>query len=190
MLERLYSNKNIQQVLLFLFVNNRTCKAQVSPPDICEGKCQASLLIAFWERLKQVKQFVRIVASRHENGWNGDGRGAVFVSQPTGTILIFHERGSWHTKLGQDINFSNTWRWTIDRSAGVITLEHLRLGPNQPVFLCQLRPLHVHLLAAIAPHVCAADIYMATVHWNHHSICLNWRIIGLQKNEELESCYT
>lgn len=260
MLEGLCGNKNIQKVLLFLFVNNKCYGTQLQrllkTPltslqnalarlekgrliiSYCEGKTklyqlnpgypllteleqllkkaytllppqdkklyslvqqeafkksfQEPLLLSFWDRLKAVKQFTRLAhsRSRDESGWNGKGRGEVLVSKPAETILVFQERGSWQMKQGQDISFSNTFRWTLDRSAGMISLEHLRHGPDQPVFLFYLTPTSNNLLASVDSHLCEEDVYLATVPWDHHSIRLNWRIIGPKKNEEMEYCYT
>ena len=158
--------------------------------DILEGRFQEPLLLSFWDRLKQVKHFVRTSQSKEEHGWNGKGKGDVLVTKSSDTTLIFHERGSWQVHSGKDISFSNTFRWTLDRSAGVISLEHLRLGPDQPVFLFHLTPTHSHLLASVDAHLCEEDVYLATVPWDKHSIRLNWRVIGPKKNEEMEYCYT
>ncbi len=258
MLEGLCRSKNIQKILLFLFVNNKCYGAQLqrllktpltslqnalarlekgkivisycegktklyqlnptypllseleqllkkaytllSPQDkklyslvqqeIFEGRFETSILLSFWERLKSVKQFIRIAKSKDENGWNGKGKGAVLVSNPTDNVLIFHERGSWQVKLDKDISFSNIFRWTLDQSAGVISLEHLRFGPDQPVFLFHLTPTGNHLLASVDSHLCEEDVYLATIPWDQHSIRLNWRIIGPKKNEDMEYCYT
>ena len=111
-------------------------------------------------------------------------------ASPTDTTLVFHERGSWQIKQGQDISFSNTFRWTLDRSAGMISLEHLRLGPEHPVFLFHLIPIGTQLLASVDSHLCEEDVYLATVPWDRYSIRLNWRVIGPKKNEEMEYCYT
>lgn len=259
MLEGLCGNKNIQKVLLFLFVNNKCYGTQLQrllkTPltslqnalarlekgrvvlSYCEGKTrlyqlnpvypllgeleqllkkaytllppqdkklyslvqqetfekrlQEPLLISFWERLKTVKQFTRHAQSRskEEKGWNGNGKGEVLVDKPTDAILVFHERGSWQVSQSQDISFSNTFRWTLDRSAGMISLEHLRLGPDKPVFLFYLTPTGNNLLASVDSHLCEEDVYLATVPWDRHSIRLNWRVIGPKKNEEMEYRY-
>lgn len=258
MLDGICGNKNIQKILLFLFVNNKCYGAQLqrllktpltslqnalsrlekgrivvsycegktklyqlnptyplineleqllkkaytllSPQEkkiysliqqeIFEGRFQLSHLLAFWERLKKVHQFVRVAESKNEHGFSGKGKGDVIVNQPSESLLVFHERGSWQIKTNQDINFSNTFRWTLDRSAGVISLEHLRLGPDQPVFLFHLTPTSSHLLASVDSHFCEEDVYLATVPWDHHSIRLNWRVIGPKKNEEMQCSYT
>lgn len=157
-----------------------------------ERRFQEPQLIDFWEKLCEVKRFTRLARTRtkEEKGWNGKGRGEVLVTKVSDTTLLFHERGSWQIKEGEDITFSNIFRWTMDRMAGVISLEHLRLGPDQPVFLFHLTPTSNCILASVDCHLCAEDVYLATVPWDQHSIRLNWRVIGPKKNEEMEYCYT
>jgi len=160
------------------------------PHEIFEGRY--FVLLSFWDRLQTVKQFTRIAKSRslEDNGWNGKGKGDVLVSKPTDTVLVFQERGSWQTKQGQDISFSNTLRWTLDRSTAMISLEHLRHGQDHPVFLFHLIPTNNNLLASVDSHFCEEDVYLATVPWDRHSIRLNWRVIGPKKNEEMEYSYS
>lgn len=157
-----------------------------------EKRSQETSLFSFWEKLKTIKQFTRTSQSRtkEKKGWNGNGKGDVLVRQQSDTTLIFHERGCWQIKQGQDISFSNIFRWTLDRSAGIISLEHLRHGPDQPIFLFHLTPTSSNILASVDSHLCKEDVYLATIPWDRHSIRLNWRVIGPQKNEELECYYT
>ncbi len=259
MLEGLCGNKNVQKILLFLFVNNKCYGAQLQRllrtpltslqnalarlekgriiTSYCEGKTklyqlnssypllaeleqllkkaytllppqdkkifslvqqetlerriQQPLLISFWERLKMVKQLSLHAKShsKNETGWNGKGKGDVLVAKEGDTALVFHERGSWQIRQDQNMSFSNTFRWTLDREAGMISLEHLRLGPNAPVFLFHLAPTGNNLLASVDSHLCEEDAYLAQVVWDRHSIRLSWRVIGPQKNEEMEYHY-
>lgn len=256
MLEGLCGNKNIQKVLLFLFVNDKCYGAQLqrllSTPltslqnafgrlergriviSYTEGKTklyrlnpaypllteleqllkktytllpaqekkvyslvqqdhlskrtQEPLILSFWERLKTVKQFSREAKSRSESGWNGKGRGSITVTKSSDTTLIFQERGSWQLKE-QNIDFTNTFRWTLDRSSGMVSLEHLRLGPDQPVFLFHLIPTTDNMLISVDSHLYEEDVYLAQVPWDVYSIRLNWRVIGPKKNEQMECCY-
>ncbi len=249
MLEGLCGNKNVQKILLFLFVNSKCYGAQLQrllrtpltslqnalarlekgdviisycegktkiyqlnpaypilseleqllkktytllPPqekklyslvqqDALEKRIQDPQLLGFWERLKLVREMTL------HTGWNGDGKGNVLVAFDSDAILTFHERGSWQS---QNMTFSNTFRWTIDRSAGMISLEHLRLGPNNPVFLFHLVPTGNQSLASIDSHLCEEDVYLAQVSWDRHHIRLSWRVIGPKKNEEMEYYYT
>jgi hypothetical protein len=146
-----------------------------------------SCLLAFWQRLKMVKRFTRTSYSRTAElkGWNERGQGSVVVHEESSFTLVFHERGSWQ----QNIEFSNVFRWRLDLRSGLISLEHLRHGPLQPVFLFFLTASSQTLLVSADSHVCEEDIYMAQVPWDEYAIRLNWRVIGPHKNEEMEYSY-
>lgn len=260
MLDGLCGNKNVQKILLFLFVNSKCYGAQLQrllrtpltslqnalarlekgnvissycagktkiyqlnptypllteleqllkktytllPPqdkklysliqqDAFEKRIQDPLLFGFWERLKTVKELAlnAKTRSKDEMGWNGNGKGNVLVELNSDIVLTFHERGSWQVQQSQNMTFSNTFRWTLDRSAGMISLEHLRLGPNNPVFLFHLAPTGNNLLASVDSHLCEEDVYLAQVSWDRHHVRLSWRVIGPKKNEEMEYYYT
>lgn len=258
MLAPLFGNKNIQKILLFLFVNNKCYGAQLQrllqtpltslqnaltrlekgkiitsyfegktkvfqlnpafplmgeleqllkkaytllPPqdkkfyslvqqDHLEKRIQEPRLLAFWDRLKATKHLALHAKSKSkEGGWNGRGKGDVLLTKESESVLIFNERGSWLVRQSQEIQFSNTFRWTLDRGAGMISLEHLRLGANNPVFLFHLIPTGNNLLASVDSHLCEEDTYLAQVLWDLQSIRLTWRVIGPQKNEEMEYHY-
>lgn len=72
---------------------------------------------------------------------------------------------------------------------GMLSLEHLRLGPNAPVFLFHLAPTGNNLLASVDSHLCEEDASLAQVVWDRHSIRLSWRVIGPLKNEEMQYHY-
>jgi|SRR5579862_2187914 len=259
MLEGLCGNKNVQKVLLFLFVNSKCYGAQLQRTlrtpltslqnalarleagriivSYSEGKtklyqlnpsypllpeleqllkkaytllphqekklfslvqqealercAQGPFLFGFWDRLKTVKQLNLHAKSRsrNETGWNGKGKGDVLVAKESDTVLVFQERGSWLMGQDQTMSFSNTFRWTLDRGAGMVSLEHLRLGPSAPVFLFYLAPTGSNLLASVDSHLCEEDAYLAQVVWDRYSIRLSWRVIGPEKNEEIEYHY-
>lgn len=160
--------------------------------DSLERRVQEPQLLAFWEKLKTIRHFTRNAnsRSRSESQWQGKGQGEVLVSQPSHTVLVFQERGSWDVAGGSQIDFSNTFRWTLDHSTCMISLEHLRLGADHPVFLFHLAPSGKNILSSVESHLCEEDAYLATVPWDRYSIRLNWRVIGPKKNEEMQSCYT
>lgn len=150
------------------------------------------VLFAFWEKLAEVRKlsFHAKSKSKGEHGWNGRGKGDVLVSREGDHILIFTEKGSWHDAQGEEISFSNTFRWTLDRFTGMISLEHLRHGLNNPVFLLHLAPTSKHSLSSVDSHLCAGDIYFGQIHFDSHTIRLNWRVIGPKKNEEMDYYYS
>jgi hypothetical protein len=181
LLKKAYTLLSPQDKKLFSLVQQEALKKGVQEP----------LLFGFWERLKTVKQMSLHAKSHSQNetGWNGKGKGDVLVAKEGDTTLVFHERGAWQIRQGQDMAFSNTFRWTLDRVAGMISLEHLRLGPNASVFLFYLAPTESNLLASVDSHLCEEDDYLAQVVWDRHSICLSWRVIGPRKNEEMQYYY-
>ncbi|MBS0649195.1 MAG: winged helix-turn-helix transcriptional regulator [Verrucomicrobia bacterium] len=146
----------------------------------------------FWRKLSRVKQltFQAKTNSREEGGWNGRGKGGVSITQEGENVLIFNEKGSWIAKDGKETSFSNIFRWTLDRPAGMISLEHLRRGANHPVFLFHLRPSSFHTLSSVDSHLCAGDTYLGQILCAPNCLRLKWRVIGPKKNEELHYYYT
>lgn len=87
-------------------------------------------------------------------------------------------------------DFSNVFPWSLKAESGVITLEHLRFGAQNPVFLFSLIPVDAHTLESLDSHVCNQDSYFGQVRCDKHFVQFNWRIIGPKKNEEIDYLYT
>lgn len=153
---------------------------------------KAQILLTFWEKLKGVTHltFNAKTKSKDEQGWNGKGQGEVIVAKEGSNMLTFNEKGTWHGKQGAEVSFSNAFRWTLDRNAGMISLEHLRHGHDHPVFLFHLAPSGKQSLSSVDSHLCEGDIYFGQIHFNAHSLRLNWRVIGPKKNEEIDYYYS
>lgn len=149
------------------------------------------VLLVFWERLCQVKQlsFNAQSKSQEELGWSGKGKGEVIVTRENDKVLVYTEKGVWLNKLGDQVNFSNVFRWTLDFHAGVISLEHLRRGVDHAVFLFHLAPSSMDSLSSVDSHLCEGDTYFGQVHLDAKSLRLNWRVIGPKKNEEIDYYY-
>lgn len=149
------------------------------------------ILLAFWERLSSVTSVIFHARSKsgEEISWDGKGKGDVVLSKPEPNRLVFTEKGSWQGKQGGDVSFSNVFRWTIDRRAGVISLEHLRRGPDHPVFLFHLAPSSKQTLSSVDSHLCEGDTYFGQIHFDRFGLRLNWRVIGPKKNEEINFHY-
>jgi len=182
LLKRTYTLLSPQEKKLYSLVRQDAYEKRIEDPQ----------LLSFWGRLKRVKEVALDARTRSKDGpgWNGSGKGNVLVEEESGSILTLHERGSWQVQQTQNMTFSNTFRWTLDLSAGMISLEHLRKGPNHPVFLFHLAPTGPQHLASVESHLCEEDVYMAQVAWDLNQIRLSWRVIGPKKNEEMEYCYT
>ncbi len=150
------------------------------------------VLQAFWDKLLSITQvtFHAKTKSKEEIGWNGNGRGEVFITKENSSIIIFNEKGTWRGKQGAAVNFRNVFRWTLDRDAKVISLEHLRRGIDHPVFLFHLAPVGKHSLSSIDSHLCEGDTYFGQIHFDNYSLRLNWRVIGPKKNEEINYYYS
>jgi len=256
MLEVLCGNKNVQRILLFLFVNgkcygtqlHRSLKTPLTPlqkalnrlekggliTSYFEGKTKLyqfnpaypligevehllkkaytllpaqekkdyyvlkvettnnlQVLLTFWEKLLKVTEvsFHAMSKTGEEIGWNGKGQGEVIKTKEGANVLVFTEKGTWQGKQGGELTFSNVFRWTLDRRAGVISLEHLRRGPEHPVFLFHLAPSSKHSLASVDSHLCEGDTYFGQIHFDRFSLRLNWRVIGPKKNEEIDYYY-
>lgn len=261
MLDALCGNKNVQKILLFLFVNQKCYGAQLQRllntaltplqnalarlekggviASYCEGKTRlyqfnpsfpllseleallkkaytllspqekkmysllaenqmaggswqkGSVLLQFWERLAKVSHLTMNAKTRSQEktGWNGKGKGEVAVVKENDHVLIFQEKGLWQLQDNQEISFTNVFRWTLDKIKGIISLEHLRLGPNHPVFLFHLAPTNAHLLSSLDSHLCEADVYFSQIFFDRYGIKLMWRVIGPKKNEEMEYYY-
>lgn len=145
-----------------------------------------------WNRLHAIKKlkFSAISLTQTATGWNGIGKGDVYVRKVSEKSLIFEEKGSWTTLNGGDITFRNVFRWTLDPFLNVISLEHLRQGENHPVFLFDLIQTNKETLASVDSHICKEDIYVGQIRCYPHLIKLNWRVLGPKKNEEIDYLYT
>lgn len=156
-----------------------------------KSSLRINTLLEFWDRLSSIKNLKVIAKSKSQEGlgWNARGQGDVLVTKEASYKLIFQEKGAWKNESGQETCFTNTFRWTLDRVSQVISLEHLRLGFDHPVFLFHLEPSSSHSLTSIDAHLCGEDSYFGQLHLDQYHLKLTWRIIGPKKNEEMEYYY-
>lgn len=165
----------------------------IKPPlEVTLRNSPLKILISFWEKLCNVRQltFNAKTKSKDESGWNGKGKGEVQVTKEGNQVLVFNEKGSWQNKQQEEVNFSNVFRWTLDRQTGMISLEHLRRGLDHPVFLFHLAPSGDHSLSSVDSHICEGDTYFGQIHFDRYALRLNWRVIGPKKNEEIDYYYS
>jgi hypothetical protein len=141
-------------------------------------------LVAFRKQLKTITRFTRLVDSKT---FKETGSGEVLITHPSESEIFFQEKGLWHAS---QLNFTNTFRWTFDLKANRVSLEHLRLGAGQPVFLFYLSPQTDRLLVPDSPHLCNKDCYLLTVTHDPFNIELNWSIAGPKKDEKIFCRYT
>ncbi|MGL5264173.1 MAG: DUF6314 family protein [Candidatus Rhabdochlamydia sp.] len=140
------------------------------------------IILSAWNRLAKIQQLVCHAKSIE---LNRSGKAAVSITKEGNNVFVFHEKGSWSGK--QKIDFSNKLRWTLDLSAGAISLEHLRYG--SAVFLVNLVPFNDHVLTSLHAHVCKSDTYTGKMHLTDAHIHLHWQVTGPKKNEQLDSYY-
>jgi len=164
-----------------LFSRKETKHSSRTDPFVKE-KRRALHLESFWQRLVKVKR----VTIQTQSGLEGFGE-VVVVATPG--VLVFTEKGQWAYPRAQEVGFSNTLRWTFDRSSQMIALEHLRYGLNRPVFLFHLAPVGPNSLQSIDSHFCADDCYFGRIEIHDQRIRFLWRILGPHKNEVLHYTY-
>lgn len=157
-----------------------------------EPKQEVAILRGFWERLKQVKsldfsaQSMGVVNQR----WPEKGKGSVTLELVKPHTIVTIEKGTWYNQESKGLDFSNSFRWTLDLEKRSISLEHLRRGKQMPVFLFCLGVQALDALASTSVHVCGKDIYFGNIHFSKGALTLKWRVIGLLKNEALDYVYT
>lgn len=150
------------------------------------------VLYEVWKSLLQVSHLTFSASSKSKDvtGWNGKGKAVVTTQKESDSVLIFHEKGSWLDVKGNEIDFTNVFRWTLDRKAKVISLEHLRHGAANPVFLFHLAPSSEKSLSSIDSHLCNNDAYFGQITCSKPGLKLFWRVLGPNKNEEIQTYYT
>ena len=139
-----------------------------------------------WQRLREVAT-LRFTSKSHSGiGWGGVGAGLVEVSEPADT-MVFTESGSWRQDGGQEIRFSNVFRWSLVE--GGLRLDHLRFGANNPVFLFEMAADADGIWREISPHPCRDDCYRASMRLGNEQIFVNWLVRGPKRNEIIEYIY-
>jgi hypothetical protein len=98
--------------------------------------------------------------------------------------LVYSEAGAW----GDGRRTTNLLRWSIVDDA--IVLEHLRNGPDAPVALVRFSARTPTRRQCDQPHLCAEDVYVASVRIARSSIALRWRITGPAKRLSLLTLYS
>ncbi len=144
----------------------------------------------FWEKLSCIRQLSFSVKTRQgQEQSTRTGRADVIVTSPSPAVLVFQEKGYWLLDHQIDTAFSNSFRWSLDLNASLISIEHLRYGTANPVFLFHLTPTKFHVLESVDAHLCAEDTYLGNIAWNEKNIDFHWRIIGPHKNNHLTYHY-
>ncbi len=163
----------------------------LKPERYTDSKNDHELIDLIWHQLLTVSRVTLLAKSRSKfsKEWNRKGKGTVQIKQDERTIT-FVENGFWSGEGEQGHNYSSSFRWTLNRWEKMISLEHLRLGENHPIFLFHLIPSEANRLESMTPHLCGEDSYFGWLKYNPLFIQLNFKTIGPKKNEEIEYVYT
>lgn len=152
---------------------------------------ERKLVLELWSRLPTIKtlKFSAFSHSAKNSDWTVIGNGTVNAELKNDNRILFYESGTWKERHGNEFIFTNVFRWSLDRFKNLITLEHLRFGEKNPVFLFDLAKINDDTLASVSSYVCKEDSYLGQVKCTDKAITLNWRIIGPKKNEEIHYFY-
>lgn len=140
-----------------------------------------------WEHLRGVTALHFKSQSHTGIGWEGEGAGVVKVSEIMLDVLIFEESGHWQQSGGKEIRFTNIYRWT--KLEELLKLEHLRFGPDKPVFLFEMAPDKDGIWREVAPHLCKQDCYSAILQLDDARLLLNWLVRGPTRDEAISYVY-
>ncbi len=147
---------------------------------------RGEVLHKFWQKLSLLKAFDFHAKNSADPLSSGKGKGEVTLSKEGDLALVFTEKGVWE----KGMHFSNVFRWTIDRRQQLVSLEHLRKGPDHPVFLFHLTPSGLHSLTSVDSHLCGEDAYFGQIYFDRHTFRLTFRAIGPKKNQETTYYYS
>jgi hypothetical protein len=188
LLKKAYSLLSSQEKKLYCFIHKTRIPFQ---EELLRNRDKKKELLKFWDRLATVRELSFSTKSRQGREQTVKiGKAEVDVLKTSSTVLVFQEKGYWFRDQIPETAFNNSFRWTLDINASLITLEHLRYGSSRPVFLFHLTPTDPFTLEAVDAHLCAADTYLGSIIWNPTHINFHWRIIGPLKNDELVYHYT
>lgn len=168
----------------FVFLPQEEKELFFSKSKFENSKQKMACLHLFWQRLEQSKNVsIQTEADRR-------GQGNVTVLKKSPHELIFTERGAWIEGDLKEMDFTKTLRWSLDVPSGLISLEHLHYGQNQPVFLFHLEPVSSNALRSVESYQCGSDCYFGKMELTEKGIHFLWRILGPKKNEILSHFYT
>ena len=148
---------------------------------------ERTVLLEVWKRLSLVKQLTLLARVRAQGTsvFKKKGHGDVKASMENDSVCTFYEKGAW--EKGE--SFTNVFRWTYDRARNLLSLEHLRRGIDRPTFLFYLKPSAQGLLLSVDSHFCGSDTYFGKMRLEKTGVHLHIRIIGSEKNEDLDYHY-
>ena len=140
-----------------------------------------------WERLGRI----RTSRLRVEDGGTiREGSGSVTIGRTDPSVIEWAERGNWRDTAGHETAYHDRLRWTLDGSAGVLSLFHLRQGEAHPVHLADLQDAGAGHFRSPLPHRCADDLYIVDVRTSIAAITMAWKVTGPKKAYQIERVYS
>ena len=154
-----------------------------------DQSCQHGLR-GFWNLLARVCMVNFDAHSLLESGgWNGHGTGTVTTKFVDDHTLQTSEAGIWNCSSGKRLDCSNIYRWTLCQQRNLVSLEHLRHGEHRPVRLFDFSCSKSGEMHPLAPFHCNQDQYLAKIEFTGETICMDWKISGPRKNEQILYSY-
>jgi hypothetical protein len=144
-------------------------------------------LTELWHRLSAVQTLRFTSESATGIGWQGRGSGIVTVHLIEPHILHFEELGYWRQDGGEEIRFTNIFRWT--RLKDRVRLEHLRFGVEHPVFLFEMTPDENGIWRDLCPHACKLDRYSVSLRLESSWLDVRWVAQGPTRDEKMNYIY-
>ena len=155
-----------------------------------DGSTEIESLLSVWRLLQSVHSVDLSISDSDAGPAQIQGTGEVATEAVGGSELVIRERGRWSGPKGDGSHFTDSLRWTLDTEAGLLRLEHLRRGPDEPVMLMELVPDGRGLLTPLGPHLCGEDRYDGAMRVLDDGVEVSWKVTGPKKNMEIRRRYT
>ncbi|HET7024609.1 MAG TPA: DUF6314 family protein [Gemmatimonadales bacterium] len=121
-------------------------------------------------------------------GLDGVAEGEVEWVNVKPNEVTWRERGRWISGQLSGTRFSSAYAWRRS-DAGVLSIAHLRLGPDHPVALVDLTESPDGCWRSAAPHHCADDRYSAEVRLEGRAVVVQWTVTGPTTDYTLRARY-
>lgn len=130
------------------------------------------------QRLSLIKNYKFFATSNKDDGLNGTGLGTVSIeTDPINNTLLFFEEGHFENARGR-FKSHNIYKWTFKAFENCISLEHLRFGAENAVYLFDMVYDDHNLWSSKCPHLCDKDEYHAKMLLSDSFITLDWDIVN------------
>ena len=156
----------------------------------------AAAIERLWSRLRGTR-FVTVEVDGGADGRRGGGseglegvaEGEVEWVNVKPNEVTWRERGRWVSGQLSGTRFSTAYAWRRN-DAGVLSIAHLRLGPDHPVELVDLTESPDGCWRSASPHLCAEDRYSAEVRLEGRVVMVKWTVTGPTTDYTLRARYS